>query len=211
MEVKEEKKNDITNKSKELTLREKLKGKRHLLPIVLVIVGILVIIIAFGSSNRGHMTISSTSTLEKILEISELSTVEYTYNAIVTKYQDEEKKKVEYHVSYEGIIEAGIDFDEISVEVDEKNKIVLIELPDATVHSSRVNMDTLDFIHSVKPKEAESITQEAYKLCLDDLRQNGTNEEMILQNAKENARSAIEGLLKPWINTVDDVYTVKIV
>ena len=54
-------------------------------------------------------TISET-TLREVLDISQMSTVGYTYNSIVNVTEDEELK---YSISYQGQIKAGIDFSQI--------------------------------------------------------------------------------------------------
>ena len=57
--------------------------------------------------------------------------------------------------------------------------------------------------------EKDSISQEAYKLCKNDLRERAQNETELLSNAEENAKSAIEALLKPWVESVDKEFQIE--
>ena len=179
--------------------------------VLIITVVVLASIIAISmKSNKGKHTITASSSLEKIIEINELSTVDYTYNAIATKYKNEKKKSegVEYYVAYEGVVTAGIDFNEMKIDVDEKEKIINITLPEVEIQSVRVNMGTMDYIFVEKQKESDSISQAAYKLCKNDLKERLSKEENLYDNAKENAISAVEGLLKPWIDSLGEKYKV---
>ena len=88
--------------------------------------------------------------LDKILsvEIDELSTVEYTYNAIANVFDEKDKKgeKIKYYVAYEGFVSAGIDFKKIEIQVNEAEKVVTVVLPEIEVHSTTVEMGSLDCI-----------------------------------------------------------------
>lgn len=200
MEVNEEK----------LEKKFKIGDKKILVIVVLVAVVVAVLAIMITKNSKDRLTISTKSTLEKIIEISDLSTIEYTYNAIVTKYDEDKPKEVEYYVSYEGIVEAGIDFNEVKIEIDDKSKVISITLPPAKVNRTIVDMGTLDYIHVKESDESVGVSQEAYKLCLKDLQDRANEEDEILESAKDNAKSAIEALLKPWIDSVDGVFTVEI-
>ena len=70
-------------------------------------------------------------------------------------------------------------------------------------------MGTLDYIHEKNTSEKDSISQEAYKLCKNDLRERAKNETELLVNANENAKSAIEALIKPWIESVDKEFQIE--
>lgn len=180
------------------------KKKRIILFVGLIIL-IVVVISSLKVHNENKLTITTKSSLEKIIEISKLSTIEYTYNAIVTKYKNDEVKddNVEYYVAYNGKVTAGIDFNEINIDVNYKEKKIYITLPDVEIHETNVDMGTLDYIYEKNTSEKDSISQEAYKLCKSDLRKRAENETELLENANENAKSAIEALIKPWIESVD--------
>lgn len=178
----------------------------------IIIIALIVLTISFiRVHNENRLTITTKSSLEKIIEINKLSTIEYTYNAIVAKYKDDEVKddNVEYYVAYNGKVTAGIDFNEVNIDVNYKEKKIYITLPNVEIHEINVDMGTLDYIYEKNTSEKDSISQEAYKLCKNDLRERAKNETELLVNANENAKSAIEALIKPWIESVDKEFQIE--
>lgn len=200
----ENKKNKLFDKNK---LFEKIKSfitKRK--KVLIAILVIIIVILAYEficSLQEKEATITTKSSLEKILEISELSTIEYTYNAIATKYKDniKEDKNIEYHVSYEGIVTVGIDFNEIKIEPNEKEKKIIITIPEIEKHDISVNIGTMEYMYIKNTDEKDSISQEAYSVCKEDLKERISKEKSLDKNARENAISAIEALFKPWSET----------
>lgn len=71
-------------------------------------------------------------------------------------------------------------------------------------------MGSLDYIFATKKKEEDSISQEAYKLCKDDLKKRAEEEEGLKEIARQNSISALRALLAPWINSLDDKYSLEI-
>lgn len=174
-----------------------------MLAIVVLIAGWLIA----TTGEDGKLTTISESSLQKIIEINELSTVDYTYNATVTKTNDD-SSEIMYHVAYEGTVTAGIDFQEIAFDLNEEEKIITITIPEVEIHNISVNMGTMDYIFTKDKYETETISQEAYKLCKADLKKRIEDEELLKKTAKENAISSVEALFKPWIETVDKQYKV---
>ena len=205
---------DVENISKNNEVKKEKKHSKITKKIMLFVGGIIIIILIIGfmkAHNENKLTITTKSSLEKIMEINKLSTIEYTYNAIVTKYKNDEVKEynVEYYVAYNGKVTAGIDFNEINIDVDYKEKKIYVTLPNVEIHETNVDMGTLDYIHEKNVPEKDSISQEAYKLCKYDLRERAQNETELLSNAEENAKSAIEALLKPWVESVDKEFQIE--
>lgn len=155
------------------------------------------------------MTNMAESSLQKVLEVSDLSTLDYTYNAIATVY-DEESQIEKYHVAYEGNVVAGINFSKIDIEVDEDKKEITIKIPDVEIQSTGVNMGKLDFMFMESKYETETVSKEAYKASIEDLKKNAEKEKSLLIMAKENALSTVEALVKPWVEQMDNDYIVKI-
>ena len=201
----------MNKKNKKSKLREMLKGIRYSTKIIFVLVVIIVVLvsgwlIATTGENESLTTISESS-LQKIIEINELSTVDYTYNATTSKTK-ENSNEVMYYVAYEGTVTAGIDFHEITFNVDEENKTITITIPEVEIHNISINMGTMDYIFTKSKYETETISQEAYKLCKADLKKRVESENLLKETAKENAISSVEALFKPWIETIDKEYQV---
>lgn len=191
-----------------------IKGLSQKTRIIAVLVAVLIIgicvFILISQNKEGQVTTISESSLQKIIEIDELSTVDYTYNATATKYAEDNAEKVEYYVAYEGTVTAGIDFHEIDIDVNEEEKIVTFTIPEVEIHSIRVDMGKMDYIFIKDKFETETVSQEAYKLCKADLKKRIDKEDLIYNTAKENAISSVEALFKPLIETVDKEYKIVI-
>ncbi len=178
--------------------------------IVLAIIVIVLLCIVMGITKKDEpkFTITAKSSLEKILEISELSTVEYTYNSVACKKN--KKGKVEYYVAYKGKVTAGIDFKEIKIDIDEDKKNINITLPEVTIQEYRVMAEDLEFIFAKKDDEKDKNISSAIEISKKDLESKVKDNDEIHESARENSITAVEGLLKPWIETVDEEYKVEI-
>lgn len=199
------------SKGKVLNIIKGLSKKAKIITAIVIvfILGISAFIM-ISQNKEGQLTTISKSSLQKIIEINELSTVDYTYNATATKYVEDNAEEVKYYVAYEGTVTAGIDFHEIGIDVNEDEKIVTITIPEVEIHGVRVDMGTMEYIFVKDKFETETISQEAYKLCKDDLKKRIEKEELLYNTAKENAISSVEALFKPWIETIDKEYKVEI-
>lgn len=160
-------------------------------------------------SNKEQVTTITKSSLEKVIEISDLSTLDYTYNSI-TDVLDEDGETIKYHVAYEGVVTAGIDFERVDVSVDEETKKVTITIPEADIQNVDVDMGTLEYIFEEKKYETETVSQEAYKACRADLEKKATEENNLLSVAKENAVDVVNALITPWVEQIDEEYQVEV-
>ena len=193
-----------------------IRGMRFgikLLIVVSILILIIIVLIGFklmkpDTEKKEVSTITQTS-LDKIIEINQLSTVDYTYNAVVKVY-DEEKKDLKYYVAYEGIVTAGIDFEKIDIAVNEEQKKVIIKIPDVEIHDVNVNMGTMEYIFAKDKYETETVSQEAYKASTVDLQERVKQEKDLHEMAKENAIASVRALFVPWIEQIDKEYTVEV-
>lgn len=157
---------------------------------------------------EGMVSTISESSLEKVIEISELPTIEYTYNSVAKK--EDSNGNVLYYVAYKGFVTAGIEFSKIDPEVvnDEENPQVIIHLPEATIQDWRVDMGSMEYIFQNERAKTETVSQEAYKLCKADLKNRIDSENELFVMAKENAQAAVKGLYEPWIHQLYPEYTI---
>ncbi len=176
--------------------------------IVLLIICAIVVIPKMLNSDEEKVVTITKSSLEKIIKINDMSTLEYTYNAIA--HVNDEDGKAKYHVAYEGTVTAGIDITKIDISVDEQNKKIKIVIPEAKIQAVDVDMAKMDFIFEKSKYETETVSQEAYKACLEDLEKRANSEDDLLSMAKENAVDSITALITPWIEQIDEEYSVKI-
>lgn len=114
-----------------------------------------------------------------------------------------------YYVAYEGKVNAGIDFKELDVKKG-KNDTIVVTLPDVEIQKVIVDINSFDFIYKRSKYETENITQEAYKLCKEDLKKRVSKDINFEKMARENAVETIEALFKPWIESLEGNYTLVI-
>ncbi|NLJ94440.1 MAG: DUF4230 domain-containing protein [Clostridiaceae bacterium] len=191
------KENDSNKKSSRLVT---LKIVRLLLIflIILVIIWFLRNASLFDSKEGKIRSLDSEASLQEIIEISDMSTIEYIYNSIASVNEPETGNN-KYHVAYNGRIKAGIDFSKVKIEIDDQLKLITVLTPPAQIQDVSVEMESLDFIFSHSRFETEDVTQEAYKEALEDLNKKAELEKNILKIAEENAHSALEALIHPIV------------
>lgn len=179
--------------------------------------GILAVILAGAAfviprllhSKEDRLTTITKASLEKVLEISDLETLDYTYNSI-TDVMDEDGESVKYHVAYEGVVTAGIDFEKIDVSVEDDTKTVVVTLPEAEIQNVYVDMGTMEYIFEKDKYETETVSQEAYHACCKDLEKKAKEETSLLTIARDNAVEAVNGLIAPWVEQMDKEYQVEV-
>ena len=189
------------------------KKPKIILGIVILIV-LIVLIIGFKPggvfrSSQNKVSTVSKSSLEKVLETSQLTTLQYTYNAIA-EVKKEFFDTIKYHVAYEGTVQAGIDFEDIDIDINEEKKLITLTLPEVSIQNVIVNAESMEYIFNDDKYETETVASEAYSACVKDLQTRAEKEVQLLQMAKDNARDAVQALIEPWVKQVDEEYTIEI-
>lgn len=189
---------------------EKKTGKRiGLLGAILgavVIVGIFVIVSQNMKSKDSEPKIITVSTLEKIINVSELSTFTAVYNGIAEIKNEKNPEKVDYYTSYEARVDAGIDFEKVKIEVDNEEKIIRVSLPEVYITSVNVDIASLDFIFMNDKANGSTVTQEAFKACEADVQDECEQQAAIFELATQNAVNILTALVKPIVEQMDAEY-----
>lgn len=177
---------------------------------ILVIIAITMILSAVFSRAGGQTTVTEAS-LKEIIKTANLSTVEYIYNSIV-EVKDENSKKEEtlYYVSYEGIVKAGFDFDELRLENDKKNNKYVVIIPEIKINNADVKYDSMDFIFIKSKDNKEGVANEAYDICKADLVAKAEENPAVRTMAKESAEATIEAMLMPFEKNLKNGYKFEI-
>lgn len=190
-----------------------VKKNKAIFPVIIVL--LLIIVIGLFVVTRGHGSVKThiKTSLESIVEKSDLETANITYNVIAKKCKDEKKcdKKsnniddFKYVVSCKGTITAGIDFKKINIEVDGKK--VLITMPEATI-VGEPNIGSIKFINGKDIEAAE--LPDARKLCQETVIEKSKNDNKLIPAAKEQARVVLEEFYDQWIKAYDSSYTIEV-
>ncbi len=200
-------------KSKKNT-KDVKKGKKvkHIVLVAIVLVAIILIVvpIIINKKNSKDLEVVVKSSFEKMQNINELSSVELIYKAIAKKNKDNDPNDPEYYVKYDGVVKAGIDFNKLDIKVDEIKKVVTVTVPEIIYTDLTVNAGTLEYIFFVKQDDDKNISQEAIKLCKDDLKNRVEKEEKLKEVAKENIVLFIQGLMKGYMASFGDEYKLEV-
>ncbi|MCI7238020.1 MAG: DUF4230 domain-containing protein [Anaerococcus sp.] len=123
---------------------------------IIILVGLVVLV--FGSYFLGMKAgvfnakpeISSDIVLEQLQDVKELTTLKYTYTNVGSFENENEFYGVKipftlkkFIVSYDGNLSAGIDLDDVEVNVDNKGKKINITMPKAKILSHQIDEDSL--------------------------------------------------------------------
>ena len=173
--------------------------RRHRTMSVLLIM--LIVLFSLNSCSKGK-TIVTESTLEKAVEVSDLSVAEYNYNGVYEHFKDD-SDKVDYRIKYNAVVKVGIDMGDIKFTIDEENKTVTPILPVLTVNDVIVDTESLGYM----PENAKVEVKDAIKYCKQDVQTEAGESEQLNEVAEENLQSVVEALIKPLLDTAG--YTIK--
>ena len=98
------------------------------------------------------------STLTEMINISDLSTYEAIYNGVATMKNTENQEQVDYYVSYEATVKAGINFEELEINVDKDKKIVTVNLPEIKITDTTVDISSLEYIFMNNEANTETVS-----------------------------------------------------
>lgn len=179
---------------------------------VFIIIAIASIVIGINmkkDENVEHEIITK-SNLEQIIHVSDLSTLEAVYNGIAKVANAESPEEIDYYVSYNAKVKAGIDFRQVEIEVNAEDKIISVTLPEIKINDVNVDIASLDYIFLNDDANIETVSAQAYQKCIEDVTNEVNGEKAVYELAQENARNIIEALIKPFICQIDAEYKLEI-
>ena len=199
----------MEEKERPRTKRIKFKHIAVLFVIILVIIMALMIKIKIFNK-KSEPTIISKATLEKVINVSDLSTFEAIYNGVAAVANEEKPENIDYYVSYEAKVKAGIDFALVEVEVNETDKIITVTLPEVKITDVDVDIASLDYIFMNKKANTQTVSAQAYKKCIKDVTKESNSTDEIYESARQNARNIVEALISPFVEQLDSEYKLEI-
>ena len=205
-------------------LKDKAEARRHpfakllVKPKVLVIAAVVILVaiaavaVLLQTSGREEPQpqVFNKSALERIINVSELSTFTAVYNGIARVANEKKPEKIDYYVSYEATVNAGIDFQKVEISMDEEQKTITLKVPEAHITNQSVEMSSLEFIFLNKKADKPGVTEVAYKACEEDVRQESEQQTAICELAKQNAENVLKALTKPIVDQLGDGYQLVI-
>lgn len=152
--------------------------------------------------------IVTATTLEKIISTSELSTYTAVYNGIAEVYNPNNPEQLDYYVSYCARVNAGIDFCQVKVEINEESKNIYIHVPEVYITDVNVDITSMDFMFYNSKANTSTVTEAAYKACEADVTVESERQGAIRDLARQNAINILTALTKPIVEQWDINYTL---
>lgn len=188
----------------------KLTPKIIILGVVTIITITVIIVMSIipnsNPSEEQKPEIITKTTLEKIINISDLSTFEAVYNGIAKVMNEKEQEQVDYYVSYNAKIKAGINFENIDISIDNQLKTVTVTLPEIKITDIEVDITSLDYIFENDKANTPTVSEQAYKKCIEDVQNESVNASAIYKISEQNAHNIVEALICPFIEQLDSEY-----
>ena len=175
---------------------------------VLIVTALMIKIKIFNK--KSEPTIISKATLEKVINVSDLSTFEAIYNGVAAVANEENPENIDYYVSYEAKVKAGIDFELVEVEVNETDKVITVTLPEVKITDVDVDIASLDYIFMNNKANTQTVSEQAYKKCIKDVTKESNSTDEIYESARQNARNIVEALISPFVEQLDSEYKLEI-
>lgn len=167
--------------------------------VVLAVVVVLVAIVPGVFSKNQAVTISEVS-LKQAVNISKLSTAEFSYKGIATKNDDSGNPSI--YIYYEATANTSVDMSQIDFVVDETGKTITPTIPPVSIDGVVIDESSLDFL----PKDADADMREVIELCKADMWNEATQNPNLIEAAENNLKATIEALLMPILG--DEGYSI---
>ena len=176
-----------------------MKKKTKLLMRVVILLEIVALVASMYLHFNGTFSkprIMTSATLEKAIDVSDLSTAQFTYNGIAEIYKDITHKKIKCYIRYNAKVKAGINMEDVQFEIDNENMTVKPILPEVKITSNIIDEKSLSFI----PESTSIELSEALTVCKEDAEREANESDELLSSAKENLESIIEALIYPIVS-----------
>ena len=153
--------------------------------------------------------------LDGFRDMGKLVTYEYYYKEVDTTETQKDFWNIKlpwtkggYTIAYDGIIDAGVDFSDISVSIDEKRNSIMVTIPDAEILNNTLDESSLEiYSESHNPFNQNQI--EDFNDSLTTIKEAALERAIknnILINAKKNAKSLVENFINSIIT--DNTYKI---
>ena len=185
-------------------------AKSFILGFVAAVLVIVFLPVFLNSNEKDEAQIITKANLERIINASDLSTLEAVYNGVAKVTDEDDPDEVAYYVSYDAKVKAGIDFKKVEIDVDKKEKIITVTVPKTKINDINVDITSLDYIFIDDDANTETVSEQAYKKCIEDVTKETKTEDAIYKLAEENTKNVIQALINPFVTQLDEEYQLVI-
>lgn len=178
--------------------------------LVITIIATAIIVPTALSTKNNEPTVLTVSTLEKIINISELSTYTSVYNGIAVVYNEKNTDKIDYYVSYKAKVKAGMDVSKVTINMDSETNIIHIGIPEIYITETPIDGTTLEYIFVDKNANKSTVSASALKACEKDVEEESKSQDAIIDCAYTSAKNILTALIKPIVDQLDGDYALVI-
>ena len=178
-----------------------MKRRYAIYKVMNAILLIFILVLSLGGCGKGETTVTE-STLEKAVEVSDLSVAEYNYNGVYEHFK-EGSDKVDYRIKYDAVVKVGINMEDIAFTINDESKSVTPILPELTINDVIVDTESLSYM----PENADVEVKDVIKYCEQDVQSEAGASEQLSEVAEENLQSVVKALIKPLLDSAG--YTIK--
>lgn len=190
--------------------KRRKKGKMVVFAVLIVVILAAVAIVVTRNTKKEEPEIISLTALEKMVDVSDMSTFEAIYNGIAEVENEADPTQIDYYVSYEAKVKAGFDFEKLDMQVDHDRKVITVKIPEIKITDVNVDIGSLDYIFENKKANTETVSEQAYKECIEDVTKESAEEKAIYELAKQNAKNTMEAIIQPFMEQLDEEYQLQI-
>ena len=190
--------------------KRRKKGKMVVFAVLIVVILAAVAIVVSRNAKKEEPEIISLTALEKMVDVSDMSTFEAIYNGIAEVENEADPTQIDYYVSYEAKVKAGFDFENLNMQVDHDRKVITVKIPEIKITDVNVDIGSLDYIFENKKANTENVSEQAYKECNEDVTKESAEEKAIYELAKQNAKNTMEAIIQPFMEQLDEEYQLQI-
>lgn len=190
--------------------KRRKKGKMVVFAVLIVVILAAVAIVVSRNAKKEEPEIISLTALEKMVDVSDMSTFEAIYNGIAEVENEADPTQIDYYVSYEAKVKAGFDFENLNMQVDHDRKVITVKIPEIKITDVNVDIGSLDYIFENKKANTENVSEQAYKECIEDVTKESAEEKAIYELAKQNAKNTMEAIIQPFMEQLDEEYQLQI-
>ena len=130
--------------------KRRKKGKMVVFAVLIVVILAAVAIVVSRNAKKEEPEIISLTALEKMVDVSDMSTFEAIYNGIAEVENEADPTQIDYYVSYEAKVKAGFDFENLNMQVDHDRKVITVKIPEIKITDVNVDIGSLDYIFENK-------------------------------------------------------------
>lgn len=186
--------------------------KKHIVPFSCTVLALIVVCLSLPSLLKKDEppSISNTVIFEKIRSVSDLSTLQTLYSGVARVTNPQDFHEVLYYIAYEADIYAGIDFNDITVSLDEDSKTLTVTLPESRITSFEVDINSLDYIFLNTKYNISGVSGDAYQECYNDIAAKSLDLVAVRELAHDNAQNVIRAMTLPFLDEIGKEYRLVI-